>query len=119
MRDIYEVLREKEDDIERVRREVEALRSVTPLLVDETDARSKPLAGSAVRMERGAQTVSHLREALTTAAPLRADETDEALAKIRVRLVEAGENDSKLGKARKISHRLRHIAAPLLGASLR
>jgi len=64
VRDIYEVLREKEDDIERVRREVEALRSVTPLLVDETDARSKPPAGSAVRMERRAQTVSHLREAL-------------------------------------------------------
>jgi hypothetical protein len=51
VRDIYEVLREKEDAIKRVRREVEALRSVTPLLDDETGARSNIPAGPAVRME--------------------------------------------------------------------
>lgn len=35
LRNIYEVLREKEDAIERVRHEVEALRTVAPLLADE------------------------------------------------------------------------------------
>jgi hypothetical protein len=34
MRDINVVLREKEDAIKRVRQEVQALRSVTPLLAD-------------------------------------------------------------------------------------
>jgi hypothetical protein len=34
MRDIYKVLREKEDAIAQVRREVQALRSLTPLLAD-------------------------------------------------------------------------------------
>ncbi len=32
MRNIHEVLQQKEDDLERVRREVEALRLVAPLL---------------------------------------------------------------------------------------
>jgi hypothetical protein len=40
MRDIYEVLREKEHALERVRREIEALRAVAPLLAD--DATSGP-----------------------------------------------------------------------------
>ena len=115
MRDIYEVLREKEDAIERVRREVNALRSVTPLLVDKMAARlnvsAPPAAGGEVRSEM----VSQVVDALSTAAPLLADETDAVLAKLRARLVEAAENDAKLGRAQKISRQLRHIAAPLLG----
>jgi len=35
MRDLYQVLREKELDLERTRKEIEALRSVIPLLSDE------------------------------------------------------------------------------------
>ena len=37
MRDVYEVLRDKEIEIIRVRHEIEALRSILPLLVDEGD----------------------------------------------------------------------------------
>ena len=37
MRDIYQVLREKELEIIRVRQEIEALRSILPLLTDEDD----------------------------------------------------------------------------------
>ncbi len=37
MRDVYEILREKELQIERVKTEVEALRIATPLLGDETE----------------------------------------------------------------------------------
>jgi hypothetical protein len=120
VRDIYEVLREKEDAIERVRREVEALRSVSFLLDDET-ARSNIAAPPAAHREVRTETamVSQQRDALSTAVPLFADETDDVLAKIRARLIEAAENDSKLGRSKKISRRLRHIAAPLLGASLR
>lgn len=38
MRNVYEVLRQKEMDLERVRREVNALRQAVPLLVDGADA---------------------------------------------------------------------------------
>lgn len=37
MRDLYQVLRQKELDIERTRQEIEALRNVIPLLSDESD----------------------------------------------------------------------------------
>jgi hypothetical protein len=118
VRNVYEVLREKEDAIERVRREVEALRSVTPLLVDKLDARLNVSVPSAARWEVRTETVSELGEALRTVAPLLADETEDLLAKVRARLVEAAENDSKLGRAKTISRQLRQIAAPLLGANL-
>ncbi len=118
MRDIYAVLREKEDAIAQVRREVQALRSVTPLL-DEDIGRgmnipTRPVAQQEVRT----QTATEQEEGLGTAAPLFADETD-VLAEIRARLVEAAESDPKTGRSNKISRTLRHIAAPLLGASLR
>lgn len=37
MRDVNQVIRAKEVEIARVRQEIEALRSVLPLLADETD----------------------------------------------------------------------------------
>jgi len=110
VRGVYEVLREKEDAIERVRREIEALRSVTPLLAYEMDARSTIPAEPAVRGEVRTETVMQLGEALRIVAPLLVDETGDLPAEIRARLVEAGENDSKLGRAKKISRQLRHIA---------
>ena len=51
MRDLYQVLRQKEMDLERIRREIEALRSVIPLLSDESERgeRGRPtLSSSAV-----------------------------------------------------------------------
>jgi hypothetical protein len=38
MRDLYQLLREKELAIIRIRQEIEALRSIIPLLADEGDA---------------------------------------------------------------------------------
>jgi hypothetical protein len=46
MKNIYEVLREKEMDLARLRTEVEALRFVAPLL---TDRSADPGAGQGVR----------------------------------------------------------------------
>jgi hypothetical protein len=37
MRDLYQVLREKEQDVVRVRKEIEALRAIIPLLDDDND----------------------------------------------------------------------------------
>jgi len=38
MKDIYQVLRQKELDLERLRQEIEALRFVTPLLSEDTES---------------------------------------------------------------------------------
>ena len=47
MRDLYQLLREKEIDIARVRQEIDALRAIIPLLeeddeIDDTTPRSYP-----------------------------------------------------------------------------
>lgn len=41
MRDLYQVLRQKELDLERTRKEIEALRSVIPLLAEEMERGEK------------------------------------------------------------------------------
>jgi hypothetical protein len=112
VRDVYMVLREKEDAIQRVRREVEALRSATPLLAD---ARSNTLQ---VRNNGRTETASGLAEALRTVAPLLVDNAEEFDPEIRARLVEAAENDSHLSSAKRISRQLRHLAMPLLGVNV-
>jgi hypothetical protein len=38
MKDLYQVLRQKELDMERIRKEIEALRFVTPLLSEDTES---------------------------------------------------------------------------------
>jgi hypothetical protein len=115
VRDVYEVLREKEQAIEQVRREVEALRSVTPLL---SDARST-IPQPAVRRGAGRETISQLGEALRTVAPLLVDETEDFDPEVRARLVEGAEKQFQSGRARRISRQLLHFATPLLRANLR
>ncbi len=75
MRDIYEVLKEKEDALKRVRREVETLRSAWPLLLDEDDSTRKTVSPG---MER--------KENVVTSS---ADETAALIAQIRARFVAA------------------------------
>jgi hypothetical protein len=115
VRDVYEVLREKEEAIEQVRREVEALRSVTPLLSDARSTIPQPV----VRREPGTETISQqLGEALRTVAPLLVDETEDFDPEVRARLVEGAEKQFQFGRARRISRQLRHFATPLLRANL-
>lgn len=111
MRDIVEVLREKEHAIEQLRREIEALYSVTPLLADgkSTDPRAVG------RWQVSTEITSDLGEAVRTAAPLLMDEVEEFDPDVRARLIQAGEDESKRGKTNIFSRHLRHIAAPLLG----
>jgi hypothetical protein len=108
MRDVYHVLREKVEAIEQVRREVEALRSVSPLLAD---ARS-----NSFHEEARTLTSSEMGDALRTVAPLLTDETEDINPELRARLIEAGENDFNQSTSRRISRQLRHLAAPWLGA---
>ena len=116
---LHEVLREKENAMERIRREVEAVRSVTPSLAHETEAGSNILVSPVVCREVETEAIRQPGEARNPVTPLLIDETDRALAQIRARLIEAAENDSKLGRAKRISRQLRQIAAPVLGAILR
>jgi len=46
MKDAYEVLKQKETDLDRVRREIESLRVVASLLVDSTSAKVSDDTGS-------------------------------------------------------------------------
>jgi hypothetical protein len=112
MRDVYSLLREKENAIEKIRREVQALRSVSPLLVDAGSSTCQPDIGR--QATNGA--VNELGEALRTAAPLLADDAEDFDPEIRARLVEASERDFKLGRKRKISRHLKYIAFPWLHA---
>jgi hypothetical protein len=48
MRDVYQVLYRKERQLEQVRREVEVLKVVIPLLVDAGDVPAMPVAGVTV-----------------------------------------------------------------------
>jgi len=89
MRNVYQVLREKSDAVAQLRREVEALRSVTPFLADTrtnpSHAGTPPLGNTLTGTE--------LCEALRTVAELLADETQEFDPGVRARLIEAGEED--------------------------
>jgi hypothetical protein len=112
---VYEVLREKEEAIEQVRREVEARRSVTPLPSDARSTIPQPV----VRGEAGIETISQQPgEALCTVAPLLVDETENFDPEVRARLVEGAEKQFQSGRARRISRQLRHFATPLLRANL-
>lgn len=44
MKDVHQVLRQKESDIVCVRKEIEALRTVIPLLVDEGNSQANAVA---------------------------------------------------------------------------
>ena len=112
MRDIRQLLREKEDAIEQVRLEVDALRSVSPLLCDEVRVNTR-------YQDAGADAPAELVEALRTVAPLLVDERDEFDPGIRARLVAAAQSDFNLTTAKKLSHQLKHIAGlvgPRLGS---
>jgi len=104
MRNVQEVLKEKKSAVERVRREVEALRLVTPLLADEADS------GWNIRL----QPAVTAEEADEGASP-RVHEIEDFRAEIPARATETATNDAKFARAKKISRQLRRIAEPLFG----
>lgn len=101
MRDVYEVLREKERAIQRIEREIKVLRMAAPLLTDDTDVR--PVAET---------TPEGLQEAngpLPTERPPDTNDADESSTEAT--------DDVKLGAAKRISARLKRMATPLLNVS--
>ena len=110
MRDIRELVKEKEQAMEQVRREVEALRSVIPWLSE----RGVSIPRSLISREGGIETEAAIGQALRTAGPLLIEE-DGFNPEVRARLAEAAENDLKLSKTNRVSRELKRIAAPLFG----
>lgn len=105
MRDVYEVLREKEKAVERVDREIRVLRLAVPLLTDGTDIGPIPAAtpgdhGTAEAQRDRSSKV--LRAARTVTDDPGCGGTDA--------------DGVKLGTATKISARLKRLATPLLSA---
>ncbi len=88
MRDVYEVLREREQAMERVLREVQVLRLAVRLLGDESDAEMPPVAPLTGRRPA---------EASSATPP---DEAETA--------------DAVRSGAKKVSARLKRLATPLL-----
>ena len=103
MRDIQQLLREKENAIQQIRLEVDALRSVSPLL-------SERVPVNVLHEETEAEASTELVAALRTVAPLLVDEKDGFDPGIRARLIEAAEHDFSMGTAKRISRQLKHIA---------
>lgn len=106
MRNVYEALKEKRGAIEQLRREIEALRLVAPMLAEAGDAKGsifvQPLKTGEAASEM-AWNSSQQRESLTAQEPAK----PKRIA-----------SDTKFAKAKKISRELRRITAPLLGASV-
>ena len=95
MRDVYEVLREKERAIQRLDREIKALRMAAPLLADDTD------------IEPATETTpGEINGPLREAHPL----DNEAMNSSG----KEGPDNVKSGAAKRISARLKRLATPLL-----
>ena len=103
MRDVYEVLPAKEILVEQLRREIEALRLVAPLLNDDRDNGSltDPRAN---RKESDAQNVRSVERRGGTRWP----KQDRESAMVT--------EEATLGTAQKISGRLKRLARPVLDA---
>jgi hypothetical protein len=104
MRDVYEVLRAKEILIERLRREVEALRLAAPLLNDEGDDGSlvdAPANGT----ESDAQSVRSIKRFVRALLPKKSDRETAMVA-----------DEETTGTTQRISGRLRRLARPVLDA---
>jgi hypothetical protein len=107
MRDVYEVLRGKEILIEQLRREIEALRLVAPLLNDDHDDRDRgsfadaPGSGT----ESGARNVPSIER---LGGARLSNQSDPESTEVP--------DEETVGTAQRISGRLRRLARPVLDA---
>ena len=105
MRDLYEVLRAKEMRIQKLVRELEALRLVAPLLTDDTDTGSL-LTDAALQGESDDRSVRSKGRAGKGRPPVTRQRSETT----------AVTDEAEVGAAQKISSRLKRLATPLLNA---
>lgn len=106
MRDLYEVLRAKEMRIQKLVRELEALRLVAPLLTDDTDTGSLLTDAAAFQGESDDRSVRSKGRAGKGRPPVTRQRSETT----------AVTDEAEVGAARKISSRLKRLATPLLNA---
>jgi hypothetical protein len=82
MKDVYEVLKQKECQAELIRQQISALRQAIPLLPD-AGGSSPTLSTELLRPT--AEQVEQWKEALRLAAPLLVDEDDDLVSNLRAR----------------------------------
>ena len=70
MKNVYEVLRQKELELTRLEKEVEALRIAAPLLSEEKEAAAEPAAKSPVATAPAAQQPIRIPQPAVSAAPV-------------------------------------------------
>jgi len=99
MQDVWQLLRQKEEAIEQVRREVEALRFVCPWFN----------ISSNVHLPTNPDAATALKAAMCTVGPLLADTVEEFDPMIRERLIKGAEIDSMERKTSRFSRHLRRI----------
>jgi hypothetical protein len=107
MRNVYEVLREKEKAVTRVDQEIRILRLAVPLLTDDTDMGPIPATaqgdhGTAEAQRAHSNKVVHVAHTVTDDAGCGRTESAGGV---------------KLGTATKISARLKRLTTPLLSRS--
>jgi hypothetical protein len=108
MRDIYELLRKKEIAIERLAREVEALRLVAPLLTDDIDA-VQVLPAASRRHETAKARKEGTKTGLGAPTEPLSNGSDDW---------QTGAMDDRQSQApKKLSIRLKRLATPLLNAT--
>jgi hypothetical protein len=82
MKNVYQVLKQKECEAELVRQQIAALRQAIPLLAD------RQLAAPDRSRKPKPEEVGQWKDALRLAAPLLADEEDDLIANLRARRFE-------------------------------
>jgi hypothetical protein len=108
MQDIYEILRKKEIAIERLAREVEALRLVAPLLTDDIDA-VQVLAAASGRHKTAKVRRAGTKTALGGAPESPSNGSDDSKTEAI--------DDEQPHAPKKFSGRLKRLAMPLLNAA--
>ena len=119
MRDLYEVLREKEEAIQRVAREIRILRMAVSLLSDGADDASL-LPPAPTEQEMEMLVAGQLSPPVQTNPPIRESRPPIGGARPPVPNHPDGWTqpvEDLRGTMRKISDRLRRLATPLLNAS--
>jgi hypothetical protein len=106
MRDVYEILRLKEMRIQKLVRELEALRLVAPLLIDDTDSGSVLADAAAAQGEADSQSVRSKGRAGKGRSPVTRQRSETT----------AVTDEAEVGAAQRISSRLKRLATPLLNA---
>ena len=106
MRNIYDLIRQKETELESLERDIAALRVVAPLLVEGANGISEvPQEMLTQRQERSTPACHQpieQPEAISVAAPLLIDASDDLAEKIRARRLQATDNEAKSGRFRRI-----------------